>query len=169
MPPAIRGNTMKLGESKKIVPIAHALDLDDAATVDCDSINMKNYHHATLIFTFDTLATESAVLTVNSGASDGTVTSALSFDYAFGSAAIASTSCDVLADWTNAATLTITHGTYDDYLLVIEIDAENMDTANDEEWLTVRFTDPGGATGTVDGIAILEPRYSGNQSDSALD
>ena len=159
---------MKLGEQKKIVPIAHALDLNSAATIDCDSINMKNYHHATLIFTFDTLAGASAVLTVNSGATDGAITSALYFDYAFGSAAIASANCDVLAAWANANTLTITHTTYDDYMLVIEVDASNMDTSNDEEWLTVRFTDPGGATGTVDGIAILESRYSGNQSITAL-
>ena len=157
---------MKLSESHKIVPVGQALDI--SSTVDTDSINMKNYHHATFIITIDTLGTASSVLTVNSGATDGAITSALYFDYAFGSAAIASASCDVLAAYTNAATLTLTYGTYSNYMLIIEVDASNMDTANEEEWLTLRFTDPGTATGTVDVIAILYPRYPGNQSATAL-
>ena len=43
-----------------------------------------------------------------------------------------------------------------------------MDVANGEEWLTLDFTDPGGATGQAIVIAILEPRYTGNQSATAL-
>lgn len=155
-------------DDKQFVPIAHALDLNSAATVDCDSINMKNYKRAILVFTFDTLAGASAVMTVNSGATDGAITSALTFNYAFGSAAIGVANADVLAAWTAAATLTITHGTYDDYLLVVDIPASQMDMKNNEEWLTVRFTDPGGATGTLDGIAILEPRYPRESHATAL-
>jgi hypothetical protein len=155
-------------DDKHFVPIAHALDLNGGATVDCDSINMKNFKRALLIFTFDTLGTASAVLTINSGATDGTISSALTFNYAWASAAIGSTSCDVLAASASAATLTITHGTYSDYMLVIDLPASQMDMANGEEWLTARFTDPGGATGTVDGIAFLEPRYSRESSGSAL-
>lgn len=150
------------------VPIAHALDLAGGATVDCDSINMKNYKRAMMIFTFDTLGGASAVLTINSGKTDGTVTSALTFNYAWASAAIGSALCDVLAATASAATLTITHGTYDDYMLVIDLPASQMDMANEEEWLTARFTDPGGATGTVDGIAILEPRYARESSGTAI-
>jgi hypothetical protein len=157
-----------LSENYKIVPVAHALDLDNAADNDCDSINMSKYHKATFIFTFDTLGGNSAVMTVNSGASDGVCTSTMYFNYAWGSAAIGSANCDVLSDWTNANTLTITHGDFDDDLLILEVDAAAMDTANGEEWLTVRFNDPGGATGTLDGIAILQPRYGSNQSVSAL-
>lgn len=161
-------------EALKIVPIGQALDLAGAATVDSDSINMKNYHKAILVFTFDTLAGASAALTINSGASAGTVSSALTFNYAFGGAAIgtavagSTASCDVLAAWTSAATLDITHTSYDNYMLVVEVNAAAMDLANEEEWLTCRFTDPGGATGTVDCIAILEPRYGSNRSATAL-
>ena len=155
-------------DDKHIAVIAHALDLNSAATVDCDSINMKNYKRATLIFKFDTLATASAVLTINSGATDGAITSALTFRYAFGSAAIGSASSDVLAAVSTSAALTITHDAYDNYMLVVDINASEMDMANDEEWLTARFTDPGGATGTLDCVAILEPRYSSAKSASAL-
>ena len=157
---------MDFAERFKVVPVGHALDL--SSTVDTDSINMKGYHKAVFIITIDTLGTASSVLTVNSGATDGAIDSALYFDYAFGSAAIGSASCDVLAATTNAATLTITYGTYSDYMLVVEVDGSNMDTANEEEWLTLRFTDPGTATGTVDVIAILYPRYPSNQSVTAL-
>lgn len=155
-------------DDKHIAVIGHALDLNSAATVDCDSINMKNYKRATLIFCFDTLAGASAVLTINSGAADATVTSALTFRYAFGSAAVGSANSDVLAAVSTSAALTITHTTYDDYMLVVDIDASEMDMANNEDWLTARFTDPGGATGTVDCFAILEPRYSNAQSASCL-
>ena len=155
-------------DDKHIAVIAHALDLNSAATVDCDSINMKNYKRATLIFKFDALGTASAVLTLNSGATDGTVTSALTFRYAFGSAAIGSASSDVLAAVSTSSALTIAHDTRDNYMLVVDINASEMDMANDEEWLTARFTDPGGATGTLDCVAILEPRYSSAQSATAL-
>jgi len=157
---------MEFAEQYKVVPVGHALDI--SSTVDSDSINMKGFHKATFIITIDTLGTASSVLTVNSGATDGAITSALYFDYAFGGAAIASADCDVLAATTNANTLSITYGTYSDYMLVVEVDASAMDTANEEEWLTLRFTDPGTATGTVDIIAILEPRYGGNCSVTAL-
>jgi len=157
---------MEFAEQYKVVPVGHALDI--SSTVDSDSINMKGFHKATFIITIDTLGTASSVLTVNSGATDGAITSALYFDYAFGGAAIASADCDVLAATTNANTLSITYGTYSDYMLVVEVDASAMDTANEEEWLTLRFTDPGTATGTVDVIAILDPRYTGNRSDTAL-
>ncbi len=155
-------------DDKHIVPIAHALDLNTAENNDCDSINMKNYKRATLIFTFDTLDGASAVLYLYSGATDGECTSALTFRYAFGSAAIGSANADVLAAWSTSAALTITHGTYDDYMLVCEIAASEMDMANNEEWLTARFVDPTGATGTLDGIAILEPRYPRASHATAL-
>lgn len=163
-----------LSEKYKIVPIKQAGDLNSAATVDCDSINMKLFSKATLIFTFDTLGTASAVLTINSGATDGAVTSAMYVNYAWGGAAIgtavagSTSSCDVQAAWTNGNSITITYGSYSNYMLVVEVDAACMDTANDEEWLTCRFTDPGGATGTFDAFAILEQRYPGNQSETAL-
>jgi hypothetical protein len=151
-----------------IVPIAHDLDLSSLANNDCDSINMKNYKRATFIFSFDTLATASVTMYIYSGISDGACTSALTFRYAFGGAAIAAASCDVLAATSTSAALTITHGTYSDYMLIAEVAASEMDMINNEEWLTVRFVDPTGATGTLDGFAILDPRYPAESSATAL-
>ena len=159
---------MRILDAYHIVPVAHALDLNSAANNDCDSINMANYKRATFIFTFDTLAGASAVFYLYSGASDGTCTSALTFRYAFGGAAIGSANCDVLAATATSASLTLTHTTYDDYMLIAEVAASEMDMANGEEWLTARFVDPGGATGTLDGICLLTPRYSCASSATAL-
>lgn len=161
-----------LAELYKIVPVAKEIDL--SGTVYSDSINMKNFHKATFLFILNTLGGASSVLTVNSGTSDAACSSALYFNYAFGGAAMgtavagSTASCDVLAAWTNAATLTLTYGTYSNFMLVVEVDAACMDLANNEEWLTCKFTTAGSVTGTVSGFAILKPRYGGNRSETCL-
>ena len=163
-----------LSEKYHRVPIGQALDLNSAATIACDSINMKNVLKATLVFTFDTLAGASTTLELYSGATNAACTSTCYFNYAFGGAAIgtatagSTTSCDVLAAWTNANTITITHTAYDNFMLIVEFDPACMDTANDEEWLTPQFTDPGGATGTVDVLAILTMRSNSNREGTVL-
>jgi len=156
-------------ENYKIVPVGSDIDLNAAAANDCDSINMKNYHRATFLVNYQTIAGAANYVALYSGATNGTKSSALTFRYAFGSAAQASANCDVLADWSTSAMLTVAHATYDNYLLVIDIKATEMDLANDENWLTLSFLDTDtGATGNVSVIAILEPRYTGNQSVTAL-
>ena len=159
-----------ISENFKIVPMLSGYDLSTHDTLmTSDSINMKNYHKATLLVQFDDIGTASPVLYVYSGATDGALTSALTFKYAFGGAACGAASSDVLAAWATSAALTVTHGTYDNYLCVVEVDAKEMDLGNNEEWLTVNFTDPTtGCTGQVTVTAILTPRYSGNRSITAL-
>jgi len=161
-----------LAENYKIVPIFQDGNL--TTTITGDSIDMREYHSATYIFTFGTLTTAASVLTINSGATNAAISSPLYFNYAFGGAAIgtatagSATSCDVLAAWTNANTLSITNGTYDNFMLVVELEATVMDIANGEYFLTPRFTDPGTAEGTVDCIAILQPRYKENRIATCL-
>ena len=155
---------MRFPEIFKVVPVMASDDIN--AGVDADSINMKNFHRATFIMTFGTLS-GNAVLTVNSGATDGEKASALTFNYALGSAAIGAASCDVLAAGTAAATLTLTDTTYTDKMLIVEVEAAAMDLANEEEWLTLSLSDAA-ASGTCDVVAILEPRYTGNCSGTAL-
>ena len=161
-----------LSENYKIVPVAKEINL--GSTVYSECINMTNYHEATFMFTLNTLSGASSTLTVTSGATDGTYTSALYFNYAFGGAALgtatagSATSCDVLAAWTNANTLTLTHGTYSNFMLVVEVDAASMDMANSEEWLTCVFTTTASVVGTCSGYAILKPRYQGNRIATCL-
>lgn len=159
---------MRLAENYKIVPVGNPIDLNAGVTIDLDSINMKNFHRATFLISLGTLATASCALTVHSGATNGACTSALYFKYAFGGAAHTAANCDVLAAETLVNTLEVTHTAYDNFMLIVEVEADRMDRENGENWLTLRFTDPGGATGLVNAFAILEPRYSKNLSVTAL-
>lgn len=160
---------MKLAENFKIVPVASDLDLAGSATNPCDSINMKGYHHATFIVNYQTIGGADHDVAVYSGATDAALTSALTFRYAFGGAAAAAANCDVLAAAATSAMLRVANATYDNYMLVIEVDASDMDIANAEEWLTLAFPDTlTGATGNVSAVAILEPRYTSDSSGTAL-
>ena len=160
---------MFLAEEYKFVPVGNDIDLSSAAANDCDSINMENYHHATFIVGFQDIGVAACYVALYSGATDGAKTSALTFHYAFGGAAQASASCDVLAAWSTSAMLTVAHATYDNYMLIIEAPATIMDLANNENWLTLSFLDTdGGLTGNVQVHAILKPRYGGNRSVTAL-
>ena len=160
-------------ENYKIVPVIGDYTNMGSGAV-ADSINMKNFHDCTFIFELGTLSAASGILYVYSGTTAAAETSALTFYYAFGGAAIgtavagSTASCDVLAAWSTSAALTITHGTYDDYMLVVHVPATIMDLANNEEWLTAKFGDPGSVTGRVNGVAILTPRYTGNRSGTCL-
>jgi hypothetical protein len=160
---------MKLAEEFKIVPVLSDQDLSSAATMAADSINMKNFHWCTYIINFQTLGGAAIYVKVYSGATDAATTSALTFKYAFGGAATGSASSDILAATSTSANLSVAHATYDNYMLVIEVDASDMDVANSEEWLTLQFEDTdGGATGNVSAVAILKPRYTSDSSATAL-
>ncbi len=155
---------MRLPEEKKLCYVINTADFN--AGVDADSINMKNFHRATFILLFGAI-TGDAVLTVNSGATDGAKTSALTFHYAVGGAACGSANSDVIAADATSAALTLTAATYQNKMLVVEVDATDMDVANGEEWLTLALSDAADA-GILHCVAILEPRYTSNRSASAL-
>jgi len=167
---------MFLAEQYKFVPIYNYYDLStDDATMPSDSIDMSGFHHATIYLQYHSIGTASPVLYAYSGATNGAQTSALTFNYAFGGAAAgtavagSAASCDVLTAWSTSAALTITHGTYDNYILVLEIPASIMDVANSEYFLTLNHTDPStGCTGNVTACAILHPRYGSYRSATAL-
>lgn len=160
---------MNLAERMKIVPVGHVVDLNTGATQSCDSINMKDFHKCTFIILLGTLAGADFNFLVYSGATDGALDSACYFKYAYGGAAIGSADCDKLASETvGVATLLVPNASKDNFMLVIEVEAEDMDMVNQEEWLTLVSADVGGATGTYEAIAILEPRYTENRSPSAL-
>ena len=145
--------------------VASDLDLNAAAANSCDSINMKNYHACRFIVNFQTIAGADNYVLLYSGATDGALTSALTFRYGFGGAAYGTANADVVSTWSTSANLTVTHTTYDNYMLVIDIEAAQMDLANGEEWLTLVFADTDtGATGNVSVVAVLKPRYVGEQA-----
>jgi len=162
-----------ISEKYKIVPIAKELDI--SSTVYTHSINCRDLvGKICFIFMLNTLSGDSSTLTVTSAADDNTYTTAVRFNYAFGGAAIgtatagSATSADVLTDYTSASSLVITYGTYSNFMLVVEVDLADMNSALDHDWISCTFTDPGSAAGTVTGFAICEPRYPGSNSDTVL-
>jgi len=161
-----------LAEQYKIVPVMK--EADNSSTVYTDSINMENYHSATFIFQLTALSGESAALTFWSGNANADNDSQLYFNYAFGGASIgtavagSASSCDVLAAWTNANTLTLTYGTYSTYMLVCELEAASMDADSGEYFLTGTITTTTSVAGTVSAFAILKPRYPENRIFTCL-
>ena len=151
---------MNFAERFKIVPMGVALDI--SGTVVSESINCKDLHHGTIIFLFDACAGASAALTVHSGASDGTMTSDLTFRYSYGSASILAATADVLGATSTSAGLTLTHTTFTDRMLVVDLDMSEM--TDGEEWLTCEITTAGSVTGLATIVGIFDTRYAGNVS-----
>jgi len=160
---------MKFPEKYKVVPVASDIDLTGSETNPADSINMKNYHHATFLINYQDIGVAASYVNVHSGTTDGALTSALTFNYAFMATAAGGVNCDVLNADATSNNLVVAHATYDNFMLVVEIDASDMDIANGEEWLTLSFPDTAtNGTGNVSAVAILEPRYTGNRSATAV-
>jgi len=161
-----------IAEQYKIVPVMNSTDI--GAGTAGDSICMRDYHKATFIITMGAVAGASLVVQIFSGAGDGDRTTALAFEYAYGGAAIGTAvagseaSSDVLAAWATAATTGVAVGdtSYDNFMLVCEINASAMDTADNEEWLTIYPN--GGSSGVMHIVAILEPRYPENRIYTCL-
>lgn len=147
-----------------VVPVLYTADYN--AGVDFDSINMADYKRATFIIGFGAIAGD-AILYMYSGATDGAKTSALTFRYAWGGAARGSANCDVFAATSTSAALTLTGDTYDNYMLLVDVDASEMDMANSEEWLTGSISDAA-TSGIAFAFAFLTPRYICESSATAL-
>ena len=156
-----------LAEQKHIVPLLTSANTGSG--VDCDSINMKGFHKATIIFT-NGATSGSAVLKIYSGADEGAKTSLMPFKHAYGGAAVGSDSSDYLSAWADvvaASGLTLASATFSSKMQVFEIDASDMDIANGEEWLTAEIS-AAGTSGITHAIAVLEPRYKSNRAATVL-
>ena len=157
-----------LAQEKKIVWLAEDIDINSAATNPSDGINMKNYHDCLFVVHYIDLGAANHYVRVQSGATEGAYSSNLLFKYAFGGAALSAASADVYATWASVTAavpyLSVAHGTYDNYTLLVYVEAADMDVANQEEWLNISFDDDlTTATGQAVVMAILTPRYpSGN-------
>jgi len=164
-----------LHETMKIVPVGYDIDINGGANNYGASINMRGFHRATFICQYEDLGGANHTVKFYSGAAVSTYSSAVPFYYARGTAAVSAvTTATADQDLMTATTavadtgLAVAHDTYDNFLFVFVVDAADMDLANQEEWLSIDFVDAGGATGRAIVIAILEPRYPGESTVSAL-
>ena len=152
-----------LAQTHKIVPI---LDPEDhAGGVDGDSVSTSLYNHATFIITFGEL-TGNAVLTINSGATAGTKTTAETFRYRETSVDLKSAGADTLGSESTSSGLTLTAATYEDRMLVVEVDADEL-TAG-QEWITPSFSSAASEL-LVQVVAVMgDPRYASDVPPTAI-
>ena len=155
---------MRLCELTKIVPILAIAD--HTAGVTMDAFKLTEHGHATIIFTFAAL-TGDYVLTVTQGATAAANTAALPFDYAYTAVDINSDGAETFRALANDddGVLTISDGTYDNRMLVIEIDGKSMTDPYD--WVDMRLDSTG--AGYISGVVILsEGRYVSDLGETVL-
>jgi len=155
---------MRLSEEKGIVFIAKPADYAGGA-VTGESINTKYFSHVTYLLQFGAITGDSA-LTVKSGASDGTQTTAETFKYRLADADQAATGADNYASEASSAGLTLSAADYDNKLLIVELDVSGI-TAG-QPFLTLALSAVANPL-NVSIVAILSGmRYMGNDPPSVI-
>jgi hypothetical protein len=155
---------MRLSEEVGIVygykPADH-----NAAGIKADSIDTSICTHVTYILQFGSL-TGNSVLTVNSGASDGTETTAETFYYRLAGADQAATGADIYAAETAATTLTLTAATYDNKILIVEVPVAEL--TEGQPFLTLDVNDTATALFTSCVAILSGMRYKAASVPSAI-
>lgn len=155
---------MRLAEQNKIVYCVQPED-HNSAGIDGDSVSLENYSHVTFIIVFGEL-TGNALLTVNSGATAGTKTTAETFNYRAVAADMGGAAGDLLAAELTSASLTLTAATYEDRMIVVEMDADEF--TDGQQWITINLSSAASEL-FVSVVAILsKPRYAQNVPPTAI-
>lgn len=129
---------------------------DHQAGVDGDSINMGLLHTMRFLIQFGAL-TGDAVLKIFSGATEATKTTAEKFRHTLASAVQAAANADKFAAWTTGVTsLTLTAATYQNKLLIVEVDSQGG--LDDQQWITLELgSEASVANASI--VAVGEARY----------
>lgn len=149
-----------LGELNNIVHLVEPQD-HQSAGIDGDSF------HAGRVFAFDIIVcfgdlSSDTVMSVFSGATNGTKTTQESFRYRFSDADLRNANADVYGDWTTVSAgggLTITAATYNDRIIQIHMRTDEL--TDGQPWVTLEFTSAA-STLFVSAIAVARPRFSAN-------
>lgn len=146
-----------LSESVMPIPVVEAKDYGSAG-IDFDSVHIGRLQALCVAINFGAL-TGNSVLTVNTGATEGTKTTAVAFKYRIGGGVFKAASADILGDATAVAStgLSLTAATFAHKLVTIDIDVDAM--TDGQPWVTVAID----ATATVlnvGGVAYAKPRHA---------
>lgn len=151
---------------KKFVPVIESKDYGSVG-IDGASVNMGLIQRICFSLLFGAL-TGNSVLKFYAGATKGTKTTALAFNYRLSSAAYKVALADGLGSEVAVAStgLTLTAATYQHQQLVV--DFENVDLPDGKQWLTLEID----ATATVMNVACLgigSPFYGGASGPTVID
>jgi len=151
-----------LGMVRHIVPIT--APAQKTSTFVTPHVKMSKYESVQFLVLMGAISTDGFVLTVTaSAATAGSSTTALNFKYRCTAAA----GTDTLGDLSSAvSSLDLDEDTYDNMVLVIDVDAIELTT--DKPYVGLTFTDPGSADMVVGVVALLKPRYPQETNDGAL-
>ena len=145
----------------KLIPVIEAKDYGSAG-IDGDSVNMALLHRIAFQLLFGAI-TGNSILKFYAGASAGTKTTALAFNYRLSGGDYKATDADTSAAEVAVAStgLTLTATTYDHRQLVVGFESDVMPTG--KPWLTLEID----STATVMLVAcagIGSPLYGGGPS-----
>ena len=145
-----------LSENYNIVHVLEAQDHN--AGVDGDSFHAGRVNHFAILLSFGEL-TGDAIFKVFSGATAGTKTTAETFRYRLSDSELKTADGDTYAAWATSAALTLTAASYEDFLLVVEMDSDELTDA--QPWVTVEVGSEASEI-FVAIIAVATPRYMGH-------
>jgi len=157
---------MRFGETHKVIYVLKPADYGAGGTGE--SINCEGYSHLTYIIqcaTFTDNSGAGADLTIKSGASDGTQTTAETFYYRIASAAQAAANADIYGAETSATTYEMLKANVDSTCLIVEVPLDGITDA--QPWLTLALSSDGTAA-NCSCIAILSGGYQGYQPPTSL-
>ncbi len=160
---------MSFSENVKIAPLLVSADIN--AGVDAKSVNMSGGHSATFVLLFGSDLAGDAKMTVYTGATAGTKTTAITdWTGRVSSAAIGSPKADVYASSevtvdTGKTYVTLTGTTYAGKMLVVEIPAREVPA--DKPWVTLSFSADATA-GSLAIVGLITPRYKSNAIATVL-
>ncbi len=145
---------MRLSERFSIVPLIEPED-HQSAGIDGDSFHAGRGHSFLIIVRFGEL-TGDAILTVKSGATAGTKTTSETFRYRLSDSELKTSGGDTYAAWATASTLTLTAASYEDFTLLLEMDADEL--TDGQPWVTLSLSAAASEL-LVSAVAIVRPRF----------
>lgn len=155
-----------LSQALKIVPLLASADIN--AGVDSDSVDMQGMKSATFLIVYGPshAGAAGAIIKLYSGATHGTKTTAMTFNYRYGGAAIKSATADVLSAIATSAALQVATATLVSRILVVEINADQI--TDGHRYLTIEVGAESDA-GEMTIVALLDPMYLDASGDSVID
>ncbi len=155
---------MRVSESLQLIPVLEAADYE--AGIDFDSVHMGRLLSLSFQMLFGAI-TGDAVLKFYCGATEGTKTTAIAFNYRIGGGAFKAASADILGDIVAVAStgLTLTAATFTHKEVVVEIDSDTV--LDGKPWVTGELS--AAASVLLVGVGgIGYPRYAGHTVSTAI-
>jgi len=150
---------MRFSERFKVAALTESADVTTNG-VDSYSVNMGKMHTGCWLVNFGAV-TANDTLTVYTGASQGTKTTAIAFKYRLAAADTKAALSDTFGAFTSVAStgLTLTAATVDHKLLIVEVDSQAIDDA--VPFVTLEIAGSA-TTQNVSIVFIGEPRFGAN-------